>query len=175
MLRLYSTMHVGLEISVTRRNLSSGCNKNQGPGPITVVIWGGDDLLGSSIEGLLAAKQDWKVIRVPGCEDLKALLYVMETARPDIIIAHQEHLKKLSDIPLQVLRHHPNTRLVTVNLEDNLIGVYSNQIIPAREFSDLIAIIEDQKISGPVHPAHAEDPFTSRALKAGIKLPPTGE
>lgn len=119
-------------------------------------MWGGDDLLGSSIEGLLAAKQDWNVIRVPSCEDLRALVYIMETAHPDIIIAHQKHLKILTDIPLQVLRDHPNTRLVTVNLEDNLIGVYSNQIILAREFSDLVAIIEDQKISRPVHPDHVE-------------------
>lgn len=110
----------------------------------TIVIWGSEDVLSSSIEFFIAAKEDWKVIRVSKNESLNTLFLTIKTAQPDIVIISREFRKDLANIPLQLLKTHPVAKVIMVNLENNLMDVYTKQKILAKEASDLITLIENE-------------------------------
>lgn len=110
----------------------------------TIVIWGSEDVLSSSIEFFIAAKEDWKVIRVSKKESLNTLSLTVKTAQPDIVIISREFHKDLTNLPLQLLKAHPVAKVIMINLENNLMDVYTRQKILAKEASDLITLIENE-------------------------------
>lgn len=107
-----------------------------------VVIWGGEDILSSSIEFFLATKEDWQVISIPITEGLDALTQAAETAHPDIVIINQECYNSSTNLPLQLLKKYPAIKVIMMNLEDNTLEVYSKQNIMLKHVSDLITVIE---------------------------------
>ena len=109
-----------------------------------IVIWGRGDILSSSIELFLAAKADWKVVSVSNKEDLDALILAVETTQPDIVIIHRGCLDDRTNLSLQFLQDHPAIKVITINLENNAMDVYSKQKIMVKQASDLIAVIESE-------------------------------
>ena len=107
-------------------------------------MWGGEDILSSSIELFLAAKEDWKVVRISNNEDLDALLFAVSTAHPDIVIIHQGCPNDPTNLPLQLLQDHPAIKVITISLDNNAMEVYSKQKMMVKQASDLITVIENE-------------------------------
>jgi len=110
-----------------------------------IVVWGGEDILSSSIELFLAAKQDWKVVRISNKKDLDAVILAVETTQPDIVIIHQECIKDQTNSALQLLKRHPAIKVITISLENNVMDVYSKKKILVKQASDLITVIENER------------------------------
>ena len=110
-----------------------------------ILLCGGEDILSSSIEFILSTREDWKVISISNLEGCKTLKKAMETLHPDIVIIHQEFNPAPKRLMLQLLQDHPAIKVIMVSLEDNMIEVYSKQNILAKEVSDLITVIENER------------------------------
>lgn len=110
----------------------------------TIVVWGGEDLLSSSIELFLATVADWQVISLSNTEDQRALQLAVETSRPDIVIIPQGHQEGQSDLALQLIRAHPAIKVIMIGLDTNLMDVYSKQKIWVKQSSDLLGVIENE-------------------------------
>ena len=109
-----------------------------------VVVWGNEDILRSSIEHFLGTKENWRVITLSNEEDLEALIQAVESSKPDIVIIHQGCHTGLNLLALQLLQAHPDIKVITISLENNLMEVYSKQKIMVKQASDLITVIEDE-------------------------------
>lgn len=109
-----------------------------------ILIWGGEDILSSSIEFILSAKDDWKVVSISNQEGCGTLSMALETTQPDIVIIHQGFHHDPTQLALQLLQDHPAIKVIMINLENNVIEVYSKQKILAKEASDLITVIENE-------------------------------
>ena len=112
--------------------------------PKTVVIWGSEDILSSSVEHLITSKEDWKVVSVSNNECMEALFEAVESIRPEIVIIMQETHGGPTNVALRLLRDHPAIRVILLSLENNLMDVYSKQKIFTQEASDLITAIEKE-------------------------------
>jgi phosphoribosylanthranilate isomerase len=110
-----------------------------------IVVWGGEDILSLSIELFLAAKQDWKVVRISNKKDLDAVILAVETTQPDIVIIHHECIKDQTNSALQLLQRHPAIKVITISLENNVMDVYSKKKILVKQVSDLITVIENER------------------------------
>lgn len=109
----------------------------------SILIWGNDNILSSSIELFLDAQGDWDVVNLPGEDDLAILIQAVETTQPDIVIINRKWRSSQIDLPLRFLKDHPGIKVITVNLEDNALEVYSKQEFMVKQTSDLIAVIEN--------------------------------
>jgi DNA-binding NarL/FixJ family response regulator len=108
-----------------------------------IVIWDSEDILSSSIEFLLAGKEDWKVIHISNKADLDALIRAVETTQQDIVIIQQACQNEPANLPLHLLQDHPTIKVITISLKNNLMDVYSKQKIMVKGTSDLINVIEN--------------------------------
>ncbi len=108
----------------------------------TIVVCGKEGIFSSSIELLLAAKEDWEVVSVRNVEDWEGLNLPIKAGQPDVVIIHQEPLYKSSSIVLQLLQKHPFIKVIVVNLENNMMDVYSKQNLLSQGISGLITAIE---------------------------------
>ena len=111
--------------------------------PKKIVVWGSEDILSSSIEFFLAAKEDWNVVSISNHEDLDALISAVETTQPDIVIINQACNADLTNLPLQLLQDHPAIKVITIGLENNVMDVYSKQKVLVKQAADLITVIEN--------------------------------
>jgi hypothetical protein len=109
----------------------------------TVLLWGREDILISSVEFILAAKDEWQVVSLPNTVGLGALLLAVEKTQADTVIIHQGNHNDPTILPIQLLKDHPALRVITFSLENNAMEVYSKQEICVREASDLISVIEN--------------------------------
>ena len=112
----------------------------------TIVLWGREDLLSTSVELLLTAQKGWKVINIPIEETLDALMKAMDEVKPDIVIIpredHADHLK----LPTVLFDNYPKLKVITVSPDNNLMEVYSKQDILISSAFDLISAIEADTI-----------------------------
>ena len=109
-----------------------------------IVIWGCEDILTTSIEGLLSTITEWHVIRITSKEDLEALLLGEETRRPDIVIINRPVNYRPSHLPLHLLHDYPAIKVITIGLEDNEMEIYSKQKRFVHQTSDLIGVIQNE-------------------------------
>jgi hypothetical protein len=109
-----------------------------------VVVWGDQNILSSSIQYLLAGKDDWKVVSVSSLEEFKSLIIPRENDLSDIVIIHQESLDEACLLPLQLLQDHSDLRVITISLENNVMNIYNKQSLLVKEASDLITVIETE-------------------------------
>ena len=112
--------------------------------PKLIVIWDEEDILSSYIGLYLAAREDWKVVRVSSKEELEALIPLIEKAKADVVIIHQRCHNDSFKFQLDFIRDQPTFKVITINLENNAMEVYSKQKIMVQQASDLIAAIENQ-------------------------------
>lgn len=115
----------------------------------TIVLWGREDLLSTSVELLLTAQKGWKVINISIEETLDALIKAMDEVKPDVVIIPQwDHANSLN-LPTILLQDHPGLKVITVSANNNSMEVYSKQDIFISSAFDLISAVEADPISWP--------------------------
>jgi DNA-binding NarL/FixJ family response regulator len=108
----------------------------------TIVLWGREDLLSTSVELFLTSQKGWNVVNISSEDDFEALIQAVEQVHPDVVIIHQGDRPCKSNLPTILLKDHPGLKVITVSLNDNLMEVYSKQNILVKSASDLISVVE---------------------------------
>ena len=108
----------------------------------TIVLWVLDDLLSSSVELFLTAQKGWNVINISDEQHLNTVLQIVDKVNPDVVILHKEKQTGRLDVPHVLLQNHPNLKVITVSLKNNLMEVYSKQNILVKSTADLISAVE---------------------------------
>jgi len=108
----------------------------------TIVLWGREDLLSSSVELFLTAQKGWRVVSISNEENFEALILAVGKVHPDVVIIQQGDRSSNSYPLMKLIQDHPGLRVITVNLNDNLMEVYSKQNILVKSASDLISVVE---------------------------------
>ena len=108
----------------------------------TIVLWGREDLLSSSVELFLTNQKGWEVISISNEESFNALLEAVDKMHPDVVIIHQGDRSTNSSLPMQLIQDYPGLKVITLSLQDNLMEVYSKQNILVKAASDLISAVE---------------------------------
>ena len=112
--------------------------------PKTAILWGEDDLLSEGIETFLRDEKTWSVIRIPSNQSLCSLVEQVQTISPDLVVLSQGERGDRADSLMKLLQDQPNSKVIVVSLENNLMQVYSKHSITVRRVSDLLSIIEDR-------------------------------
>ena len=108
----------------------------------TILLWGREDLLSSSVELFLTAQKGWKVINISDEEKFEALIKAVDKVDPEVVIIHQGDHSNNSYPLMKLIQDHPRLRVITVSLKDNVMEVYSKQNILVKSASDLISVVE---------------------------------
>ncbi len=116
----------------------------------TIVIFGSENIFSASIKVLLSVKADWEIVSVCNKNGWEALNLALEAVRPDTVVIHQESLEDPTSLVMRLLQDHPAVRVIVINLESNLMDVYSKQNIFAQGISNLFQVIENapESLSG---------------------------
>ena len=114
--------------------------------PKTIVLWGREDLLSSSVELYLTAQKGWRVIGISIEENYETLIQTVAKVHPDVVIIHQGDHSANSSLPMQLIQDYPGLRVITMSLQDNLMEVYSKQNILVKAASDLISVVESAPV-----------------------------
>ena len=112
----------------------------------TIVLWGREDLLSSSVELFLTAQKGWEVISISNEEGFNALLQAVDKVHPEVVIIHQGDRSANSSLPMQLIQDYPGLKVITVNLQNNLMEVYSKQNILVKAASDLVSVVESAPV-----------------------------
>ena len=112
----------------------------------TILLWGREDLLSSSVELFLTDQKGWKVINISDEEKFEALIKAVDKVDPEVVIIHQGDHSNNSYPLMKLIQGHPGLRVITVSLKDNLMEVYSKQNILVRSGSDLISAVEGETV-----------------------------
>jgi hypothetical protein len=108
------------------------------------MIWGGDDILSTYIESVVAGHVGWNVLRLMKNSGAQTLNHALHEYCPDILIILQSVRNVSDDHALQLMCAHPGMQVILVNLENNYINVLSRYQILATRSEDLILVIEDE-------------------------------
>jgi len=108
----------------------------------TVVIWGREDILSSSVELFLTTIKGWNVVSISNEEGFDALILAVETIDPEVVILHQGEHTIPTHLPMQLLQDHPGIKVITINLENNSMEVYSKRKVWVKETADLISVMD---------------------------------
>jgi hypothetical protein len=130
-------------------------NNNQGSSPSigngnmmtkskTVVLWGSEDILITSVELLLASRKEWEVISLSNKECIDTLIRTVETERANIVIMQQGGHGDPTFLPLQLIKALPSLKVITFNLDNNSMEVFCKQKILVKEVSDLMSIFDNE-------------------------------
>jgi hypothetical protein len=106
------------------------------------ILWGPDDLLTRSMELFLTNAESWETIRISVEQGYACLLEQARQIKPHVIILYAEHCIEDPNLPLQLIQHQPNLKVVVVSLEGNQMQVYSKHSLLVHRASDLLSIME---------------------------------
>jgi hypothetical protein len=109
-----------------------------------VVVWGNQNILSSSIQYLLAGKDDWKVVCISSTEDFNSIVLPIENQLSDIVIIYSGEQDGPSNLPLQLLEQHADIRVISISLVNNVMDIYNKKSLLVKEASDLITAIENE-------------------------------
>lgn len=112
--------------------------------PRTAILWGPGDMLGRAIESILDAVNHWRVVRIADDYDVRTLAREMEKTRPEIVFVNLGDCSGDFLSPIRLMEDSPELKIITFNPDNNLIGVYSRQVIQISRTSDLWSIIGGQ-------------------------------
>lgn len=110
----------------------------------TVVLWGSEDILISSVESILSTKKEWEVISLSNKEDIDALIQAVEANHANIVIMQQEKTCGPTFLPMQLIKDLPSLKVITVSLDDNSMEVFSKQQIWIKDVSDLMSVFDNE-------------------------------
>ena len=135
------------------------------------ILWSDEDLLlEKAIESLLNQTQNWQVIKIPEKEEIHLLTQAVAKVDPEIIIINQGRLADPFPSPLHLIDIFPELKIITVNMQNNLVEIYSKQKIWIKEAADLISIIDEypDAVEGGERQATESQPFNdSPATRTG--------
>ena len=117
--------------------------------PRTAILWGPGDFLGEAIESILNSVNHWRVVKITDDYDVRTLGREMEKSNPEIVFVNLGncHGDFLSSIGL--MENTPELKVITFNPENNLIGLYTRQVIRINGKSDFLSIISGQSNPKP--------------------------
>ena len=109
--------------------------------PKTIMLWGQEDLLSSTLELILATQKEWRVISIANEGNCDALIQAVDKVSPDVIIFHKGSFDNNFHLPTALFKNRPNLKVITANLSNNTIEVFSKQNIKIMSSSDLISAV----------------------------------
>lgn len=109
----------------------------------TVVLWGSEDILISSVESILTSNKEWRVVSISNKEGIDGLIQAVETTHANIVIMQQGEYGGPCMLPMQLIKDLPSLKVITVSLENNSMEVFSKQKILVKEVSDLISVFDN--------------------------------
>jgi len=107
-----------------------------------VILCGRDDLLTQAVHLFLESRTQWNVIRVLSDVHGPEIIPEITGSKPDVVILCQDRVFEDSILPLRLISEELCQKVVTVNLENNQLQVYSKKDIVIKEVSDLLCVIE---------------------------------
>ena len=111
------------------------------------ILWGGDDLLSRAVGLFLEARMTWSVIKVSNTDSVENLIQKVTMVKPDVVILCHDTVQGDSVLPLRLIQEQPCLKVVSVNLENNLMQVYSKRNVVIEGVSDLLCVIETDVFS----------------------------
>jgi len=108
----------------------------------TVILFGREDLLARAIEIFLSNKKEWEVIRISDKHSEKVLIREVDKANPDVVILCQGDSIGQNDLPWRLMQSHPEIKVITIGLENNVMGIYNKKMVLVREVPDLLTVID---------------------------------
>jgi len=107
----------------------------------TVILWGREDLLGKAVELILSNCKEWEVIKSFDEQNFDGLFHLVETHHPKAIIINLGDCEECSHLPLYLIHDHPDLKVITINLENNVLEVYDRHRVRVQGISDLLAVV----------------------------------
>ena len=95
----------------------------------TILLWGRENLLSSSVELFLTSQKGWKVFNISDEENFDALIEAVDRMNPNVVIIQQGERTGHLNLPTVLLQSHPGLKVIAVSLNDNMMEVYSKQDI----------------------------------------------
>ena len=108
----------------------------------TVVLWGREELLVDALERLLFHGSNWQIVRFSSDWDGETLMHELKQITPDVLIVSESVLAADGERLIRVVEECPCLKIITINLDNNLIGIYHKQTLSIKEASDLLEIVE---------------------------------
>jgi hypothetical protein len=108
----------------------------------TIILWGQEDLLVTTVQRLLLTKKSWKVIRISDQMDEETMAREMENVNPQILIIHVDIIFRHPHLLIKFVQAYSKLKIITVSLESNVMEIYNKQTVCIKEASDLLTIIE---------------------------------
>jgi len=115
----------------------------------TIVLWGREDLLSTSVELFLKVQQGWQVFTISREDPLDVLIQVIDGSHADAVIIHQANCRENAQLPGILLQNHPGLKVIFVSPNNNLMEVYGKQNILVTSSADLISTVETDMFSLP--------------------------
>lgn len=112
----------------------------------TIVLWGQEDLLSSTVELFLTAQKGWNVVNIPFEQNADALMQAVNTVHPDVVIIQKGDYAINFNFPASLFKDHPRLKVITLNPNNNLMEVYSKQNILIHSLSDLVSVVEAKPV-----------------------------
>lgn len=109
-----------------------------------IVIWGIDNILSTYLEGLLAGKEDWKVIHIANQRDLDAFAHELSDPRYQIIFIGMGSHAGLQKLALAFIQAHQDIRVIMISYDSNCLDVYNKQHFDIKDAAELISVIENE-------------------------------
>jgi hypothetical protein len=108
-----------------------------------VILWGREDLLGSSVEILLSGCTGWEVIRLFSGQNENRLYQAIEQEKPDVVLLYPESCQDNDVLPMRVIQCYPGIKVININLNSEEVDIYSKQKVSVHTLSDLLGAFED--------------------------------
>lgn len=109
----------------------------------TILLLGRNDLLSVFVELLLSDHAGWEVVPVSVERDPDETFKALERYEPDVVISQEETGSMDTEILLILFHNNPALKVITLNLDNNLMEIYSKQNVLVQSTADLISAIED--------------------------------
>lgn len=111
-------------------------------GTTKVLIWGHDDVMSQGVEIFLRDSGDYEVIRAAEDVCYEVLIREIEQHNIDVVILNPGQQQRDSQLPLQLMKHFPGMKVITLNLECSSVDMYNKQIVWMHTVSDLLDLVK---------------------------------
>lgn len=98
-------------------------------------------MLSSFVKLFLTTQKEWNVVNISIEQDFSTWIQEVDKANPDVIILQQGDLTCNSNLPMILMQRHQEVKLITLNLDNNMIEVFNKENVLVKSGADLIAAI----------------------------------
>lgn len=106
------------------------------------ILWGRENLLSEAVSLFLETSTSWNVIRISCNGGADSLSVKIKDVKPDVVILCQEKGDEDSVLLLRLMNERYCPKVITLNLENNLMQVYSKQDVVIQGVKDLLSVID---------------------------------